>query len=481
MLSKDFFDLYNAIASKFSEILEDESLFFGLVNAEDGALISFLQKLYQDGVDTPKIDAMYDTDSRHSLDMADLDDAELYEDTGPWKITLSKDDIVKKLSDVADDTRLFFSQGAFFSFLEHLDPFQKDSHCYDSETRLFLVNGLDQPLGGENFYATGINSSFPDLETTLPSSDDVHNLVHVNTTESVRVCPRSISLNSTGSKFDDIPNLKRSIAKLLAACLLQELRTVDGIEKVTVKGSKKQIADLSNGSEKVSNELLDELNKAVIWVYEERSETRLQLIMDRLSLDMKDSDSYLVSLEKYLERALEQAKDSYAFVILDRKDDYHKEVRDLIKDMRTQADLYATKTRSLVGSLARDTLGILVFLSFSFMARAQRIEIEPLLTNNTMSLILNVMSIYLFVSILLQILVYMRDDYLTQLENQHWLKVLQNYTRTDDQQENFLEPIEKRRKTFRFAMYVIALLYLGLIYVVSNLQSILIVALGPTT
>lgn len=481
MLSKDFFDLYNSVAPKLFDISEDERLFFGLVNAEDRALISFLQKLDRDGIDTPKIDAMYDTRSQHSLNMVDLDDVEIYEGTSPWKITLSKANIAKKLSDVTDDTRLFFSKESFFSFIEQLYPFHKDNHCYDSDTRLFLVNGLEQSLGGENFYATGSNSSFPDLVTTLPSSDDVHNLVHVNTTESVRVCPRSISLNCAGSKLADIPDFKRSIAKLLAACLVQELKTVDGIEKVTVKGSKKQTADLSNGTEKISNELLEELNKAVIWVYEERSETRLQLIMDRLSLDMNDSDSYLASLEKYLERALEQAKDSYAFVILDRKDDYHKEVRDLIKDMRTQADLYATKTRSLVGSLARDTLGILVFLSFSFMARAQRIEIETLLTNNTMSLILNVMGIYLFVSILLQILVHMRDDYLTQLENKHWLKVLQNYTRTDDQQENFLEPIEKRRKTFRFAMLVIAILYLGLILVVSNLQSILAAALGPTT
>ncbi|TPE44166.1 hypothetical protein FJM67_16980 [Maribrevibacterium harenarium] len=480
MLSKDFFDLYNTIASKFSEILEDESLFFGQVNAEDGALISFLQTLDRDGIDTPKIVAMYDTSSQRSLDMADLDDAEMYEGTGPWMITLSKDDIAKKLSDVADDTCLFFNSECFLSFLECLEPFHKDNHTYDRRTRLFLVNGLDQPIGGENFYAIGTNSSFPDVETKLPSSDDVHNLVHVNTTESVRVCPRSISLSSAGSKLDNLPNLKRSIAKLLAVCLVQELKTVDGIEKVTVKGSKKQIAVLSNGTEKISNGLLDELNKAVIWVYEERSETRLQLIMDRLSLDMNDSDSYLESLGKYLERALEQAKDSYAFVILDRKDDYHKEVRDLIKDMRTQADLYATKTRSLVSSLARDTLGILVFLSFSFMARAQRIDIETLLTNNAMTLILSVMSVYLFVSITLQILVHMRDDCLTQQENTHWLKVLQNYTRTDDQQQNFLKPIEKRRKTFHFATLVIALLYLGLILIVCNLQSILTTVLSPS-
>ncbi|WP_369920779.1 hypothetical protein AB8E32_00360 [Marinomonas polaris] len=297
---------------------------------------------------------------------------------------------------------------------------------------------------------------------------------YINTSEPVRVCPRSISLNYAGSTLTNIPHLKRSIAKLLAACLVQELRTVDGAEQITVKGSKKQTAGLSSGTEDISDTLLEELNNAVMWVYEERSETRLQLIMDRLSLDMNDSDSYLASLEKYLGRALEQAKDSYAFVILDRKDDYHKEVRDLIKDMRAQADLYAIKTRSLVSSLARDTLGVLVFFSFSFMARAMKFDLETFQTNEVISLILKVIGVYLTVSLVLQLMVHLRDDHLTKQENEHWLKVLQNYTRTDDQQRNFLNPIKKRRKTFHYAMGVIILLYCLLIYIVLNLQCILI-------
>ncbi|MEL0638692.1 hypothetical protein V6259_18300 [Marinomonas sp. TI.3.20] len=473
MLSKDFFDLYNTISNRFSDISESEVLFSGLVELEDSELISFLQTLDRDGLDTPKIDVMYDTSSQHSLSIKDLDDPELYEDSAPWKVTLSKDNIAKKLSDLSGDTHLFLNIESFFSFLELLDPFQKDSHRYDSHTRLFLVNGLDKPMGGEHFYAVSTNSGFPNLEPKLPNSDDVHNLVHVNTTESVRVCPRSISLNSAGSELTNIPNLKRGVAKLLAACLVQELKTVEGIEKITVKGSKKQTVDLSSGMEDISDTFLDQLNNAVIWVYEERSETRLQLIMDRLSLDMNDTDSYLEALDRHLERALEQAKDSYAFVILDRKDDYHKEVRELIKDMRTQADLYATKTRALVGSLARDTLGILVFLSFSFMTRAQKFDMDVFLTNEVISLILSVIAIYLSISLALQVMVHLRDDGLTKQENDHWLKVLQNYTKTDDQRENFLKPIEKRRKTFHYAMGVIILLYCLLIYIVLNLQCFL--------
>ncbi|WP_369920778.1 hypothetical protein AB8E32_00350 [Marinomonas polaris] len=179
MLSKDFFDLYNSVSSKFFDVTEDETLFSGVVASEDSELIAFLLQLDAERLDTAKIDAMHDSDKPHELYIKDLDEPELYEDTGHWKITLSKDSIAQKLSDLADGVSLFLNKESFFSFLERLDPFQKDSHRYDNETRLFLVYGLDQPIGGEHFFAAGDNSSFLSLKANLPTSDDVHNLVHV--------------------------------------------------------------------------------------------------------------------------------------------------------------------------------------------------------------------------------------------------------------------------------------------------------------
>ncbi|WP_417560197.1 hypothetical protein [Marinomonas sp.] len=473
MLKNDFLTQYDLISDKLSQIDEDTSIYTAIVQDPSIEVVNFLKKIISLELDDPNIFVWYGSENSHKLEYDDLEDTDVCEGSSPWKITLNKINILEKLIDFTPKASLFLGEDSFFAFLEKLDPFNADSRQYDSQKQTFLVNGLKHSLGGEHFYATGINGRLPTFNAQLPSSDDVHNLVHVNTTKMIRVCPRSLSLNQSGANLSTLPNLKRNIAKLLAACLVQELRISESNEEITVKGSKKQTANLSNGVEKITEPFLKLLNDTVTWVYEERSETRLQLIMDRLSLDMNDTDSYLEALDRHLERALEQAKDSYTFVILDRKDDYHKEVRDLIKDMRTQADLYATKTRSLVSGLARDALGILVFFSFSFMARAQRIDIATLLTNSTMSLILHVISAYLAVSIILQLMVHLRDDHLTKTENTHWLKILQNYTKTDDQKQNFLQPIEARRTTFKVAMWIIGLLYLALIYVVYNLQSIL--------
>lgn len=473
MLKNDFLEQYNNISKWLSHSNETHTIYNAIIEEPNAEVVNFLKYIISAGFDDPNITIWHGTDSEHQIEYFELDEDDVCDQSAPWKITLNKKNIKDKIFELSENTYLFLDKGNFFYFLEHLDPFKTSTSSFDNKSHLFIVNGLEDTIGGEHFYAAGAVSNFPALQAKLPTSDEVHNLVHVNSTKPFRVCPRSFSLNHKKTNFTNIPNFKRSIAKLLAACLVQELRISDSSEEVTVKGSKKQTTSLSNNVEDITEDFLDELSQAVIWVYEERSETRLQLIMDRLSLDMNDTDSYLTALALHLKRALEQAKDSYAFVILDRKDDYHKEVRDLIKDMRTQADLYATKTRSLVSSLARDTLGVLVFFSFSFMARAQSLDVKTLLTSKVISLILIVIGIYLTVSLILQLAVHLRDDHLTKQENGHWLKVLQNYTRTDDQQENFLKPIKKRRKTFHYAMGVIIFLYCALIYAVLNLQCIL--------
>src|SRR5690606_14845571 len=109
---------------------------------------------------------------------------------------------------------------------------------------------------------------------------------------------------------------------------------------------------------------------------------RLKLLLDRLTLDLGTRSCYIESLHTHLAPALRQAQDSYGFVILDRKDAYVKEMREIMKDMKSQADLYAEKTRAITNALIRDFLGVLFIIALSFMGKFDRTNLHALLASH---------------------------------------------------------------------------------------------------
>jgi hypothetical protein len=218
--------------------------------------------------------------------------------------------------------------------------------------------------------------------------------------------------------------------------------------------------------------LCAKLIAAVEWVYEERAETRLRLVMDRLSIDVDASSTLVAGLQLHLANALQQAQDSYAFVILDRKDAYHKELRELMKDMKAQADLYAAKVRDLVASVTRDTLGVLVLVGFSFLGKFDSNNLRALLESAELQLLLRCLSIYLIVSFVMQWTTHWRDASLAYKESLRWLSVLQSYTSKSDSRSNFLDPLDARRRTLWIALSVSGAMYAALAVAVWNLPKI---------
>jgi hypothetical protein len=195
--------------------------------------------------------------------------------------------------------------------------------------------------------------------------------------------------------------------------------------------------------------------------------------MDRLSIDIEHGQTLLAGAEKYLAVALQQARDSYNFVILDRKDAYHKEVRELMKDMKSQADLYATKVRDLVNSLTRDILSVLVFIGFSFIGKFDQRNINALLESTELSLLVKFLAGYLVLSCVLQFSSHLRDANLAYQESLTWLDVLQHYSSRSDKQDRFLTPIDRRRVTLFVAMWIVGATYATLVLITWNLPFVI--------
>ena len=415
------------------------------------------------------------------LNAEDLNDANVYLGDD-WRVIIGKSGLqdLLKARDI-ESTVVFFSQDEFSKWLDTLDPLEntKTNAPDFSGPVTFRINGLAESFGGSMLWVLpfqgmpyGIN------ESSLPCSSDVHSLIHIVASKVITISPRSFDL-SWGEVGSDLGlKLLRISAPLLASCLVQEVKLVDNSYEVTLNGTKRLVLPLYVGEEQIDTEFIKLLSKAVTWVYSERAETRLKLIMDRLSIDIPADTSLVSGMQKFLEAALQQAKDSYAFVILERKDAYHKEMRELMKDMKSQSEIYSSKVRDLVSALTRDMLGVLVFIGFSFIGKFDKSKIQSLLASDELSLLLKFLVLYLILSCSLQIITHWRDAKLTFIESEKWLSVLQNYTSLEDSRERFIRPIEARKTTLWLAMWVSAVFYLLLSFLMWNLPFVITLLLN---
>lgn len=375
-----------------------------------------------------------------------------------------------------ENTLVFFSVNGLHQWLQAFDPFNPSSDSSSdltSKATTIRVHGLQSGFGGQLLWILPLDSGPPsDIPTApaLPTTEDVHKLIHVVTTsKAIRVSPQSFALTWGDIDTPEAVPLVTICAKVLSASIVQELRPLDEEYQVTIHGAKRVSLHLVNNASTMPSKALQLLMDAVVWVYEERSETRLKLVMDRLSLDV-DSESNIVSeLIKHLEEALQQAKDSYTFVILERKDAYHKEMRELLKDVRAQADLYASKVRDLVSALTRDMLGIFFFLGFSFVGRFDRLKLHDTLTSVEFSLLVKFLAGYLVISCALQLITHWQDAQLAFKETAKWRTALKNYTSRQENETLLLGPISVRRKVLWIAMGITALMYFMLAVVTWNL------------
>lgn len=395
-----------------------------------------------------------------------------------WRVVIGKRELAQKLSlRETEDCFLFLSVDGFTGWWSQVDPFVRASE-FDPDFQkevTFFVHGLDEAFGGPSLWILPlIPGARPrTVSRRLPEAETIHGLIHVQSERSLTVSPNGFALTWGVMDGPTAAAVVQKSAAVLAACLVQELKCVGGKYVVTIRGTKRLTTLLVAEGNTVSVELVTQLQQAVEWVYEERQETRLGLLMDRLSIDMQVSQSLLDGMNHFLVAALQQARDSYAFVILERKDAYHKEMREIMKDMKGQADLYASKVRDLVGALTRDILGVLVFVGFSFLGKFDPKNLSVLLGSSELALLLKFLAGYLLLSCGLQTAVHWRDSILSYAESSRWLSVLQHYTSRADNQEGFLNPIRKRRRTLMLAMAIAASIYIALAVLVWNLPQVL--------
>lgn len=343
-----------------------------------------------------------------SWDEVDFSSSQLCE----WSITVTDK---KKLLEAASaisidlDAMLFLSLDYFLKIwlpdVSGMIGGDLDTAFKTERPLKIFLHGLKAPFGGPKVAIIPTRSYEEPLpiewlaSTKLPQLDKILKQVHFVTGSAVMVSPEKFFL-TWGEKSPEISlYFDRAFATYALISLSQEFY---GWDKIVLKGKRKlEIPAFEKQPGSITNNEIDALTKCVEWCYAESDEeTRILLVVDRLSLDIKDGESLTKAIHLIAPSFIE-AKSRYKYVVLDRKKDYTKELSDIQKDLSGVVDKFVTASNQFVGSLLTDVLALAFVLTAGVVSR--RFIAEDALRSPEAVILFRSFAVYLAVAVSLRI------------------------------------------------------------------------------
>lgn len=394
-----------------------------------------------------------------------------------WRFSFNKDNFLNSEPFGNEDVKqvLFCSMESFNKWASgNIHPFSFDEKLFHGQKPLRIyVDGLREAFGGPRLAVCPIQSiELPKAwlgPLGLPSDPMLRTHIHVAAPFDARLEPAAFLLSWGAINSQAAEPFRRLCAINLAACLTQDFFDID---RVVLNGTKRlQLPLVQKNDIAPSANQLRELLKAVEWAFSENPETRVLLLVDRLSLDIPANDSLVAGICDSIETALDHARNKYRFVILERKNEYAKELASLQKDIRIHTDAFAEKVRGLLSGLLRDVLAALLLLGVGLFARFIK-DINVLNTAEA-GLLFKAFSIYFLISIFLQGFIQLRDISLSEKEILYWADITRNHMGKEEVKSHVDEAIKSRRINYYFQGGIIALVYVCLSLLSWNIQATL--------
>ncbi|MFP5080865.1 hypothetical protein [Pedobacter sp. JCM 36344] len=396
------------------------------------------------------------------------EDLELYEHSvvSSWTLDLNKLPMISKKDVDGWHYNLFLKKQHFQDWLSGGNLLTKKHPFNVLKSIRVLIDDLTGAFGGEMLqFLSPSQLVLPALTVReqavrsglkLPGSQALREYTHFITMEEIEVNPAVFLVFGPGPvKMKEI--LMYKACQVLSLYLLNEYYEND---KVVIDGIKRVVLKLDDGSAKVTEQFYFELLSLVSWVYEDRVSVRRKLFNERLSLDRDEQDCLLVALTKNITGASAQAKERYNFVITDRQDAYVKELKELLKDIRTQSELYSVKIRTLLSNFLRDLLAAIVLVGFTLFTKFT--DNEKLVNQDLLKYVFYGLAVYYLLSILMQSIVDIVDISVSKKEILYW----KNATKEQLPEKEFKDHIDKslkgRRTSLRIIYPIVALCYLGI-------------------
>lgn len=431
--------------------------FLTLKGEKKNITIEDFNKLYSFLLTANKPNALkikLDNDDISSDDLADfISNNTAY---NSWEINLNKSSLLS--NDLGKTSYFFVQHDKFIEWLSGLDPFSEENPFHKSSPLQIFVYGISQPILGQSFQILpfGHSAQTNTTQFKVPQATEVNKIVHSVSAKEIIINPSHFVFTSSSSETEIENKLYKLAALTLAASVVNEFYSV---ERITVDGIRRIEMKLFENTDIISKKEYQSLLKLVTWIYEEKTTTRQKLFSDRITLELDESKSFVFALSQHLENSLLQAEQRYNFVILERKDKYISELKDLLKDIRNQSDLYSQKIRTLLNNLLRDVLAAVVLVGFTLFTKfSDNIQLDKELL---LTYVFNGLALYYVASILFQAIVDFTDIYVSSKEILYW----KNATKELLPEKEFTKHIEnslKGRKRSLWIIYsLIALMYLS--------------------
>lgn len=383
-----------------------------------------------------------------------------------WQITLNK---VNLFSFKNYTITTFFDIQKFQEWIKNLDVFNQNSEILKYENlQIVLPTYDDEDIIGNNFIITNKLKKKLSLcdENELPDDLRIKEFVHLISQEPIVFSPKKLAFiqKENTNEFENI--LQTKYAETLLASIVH---IFNSREDVTIKGLKHFKIRLNNNLKPNTN-IVKTLEKAVEWVYEENTNTRLQLLADRLSFHKDNARSLMEIVIEHIEEAFTEAKDRYKFVVTEKSEEYTKDLRDLLKDTKEKTDKYSEKTRTVIHSLLRDILGSIFFLGLTAYSRFS--GNKEFIFSDDANIIFILLGSYFIISMLTQAAFNFWDIGLSQKEAHRWSANSMDYMTHETYDKYVTQPLKTRTVQFITVQIVVIVIYLLLAISTFNAQKL---------
>lgn len=463
-MTKNLFDILSELTSKSIETSEswNNLTLKGILNdTNDKELFIKLDTVVKSSHINKIINYQIDDEPLEDID-------ELYENLfldSKWKININK--IVNL--DITSNN-FFYDKLEFIKWAESLNPFNKENPINKYNNLHIVVNDLREPIIGFNFKITNYshNTSYEIPQVNLPDFEEIQKYVHILSKEKFEINPKSyLVLIAQYNKYSS-PFFKMAL-KSLSASISSEI--IDSNEIILRGVRKLNLEIIEDNHISFNTSFVEELRNTVEWIYEEKIDLRLKLFLERVTLDINYNNKYVNELVLINKTSLEQAKERYSFALFERKDQHQKELRELLKDLKTISDLYSTKTRTVLSNLLRDVLAGFFLIAISMFSKLE--SIEKIIDKPIVDYIFKSFAIYFILSILYQVLMDWFDICKTESEFNYWKNTSREYLSEDEFNKHKANTLEKRKKGTIIFYLSLLLTYLLIAYLTWNFISII--------
>lgn len=429
-ISSESSDTWNSLT--FKGILKDES--------HKNLFRELSVKIQAKSIDK-SISYQIDTSSFSSLD----DFIEDLLEGSNWKISINK------TSNIQDTSLNFFiDKREFKLWSKQLNAFNTENPFNKFNNLKIIVKGFNKKLIGENYVICNETEDIlkNQIASSLPNYENIKKHIHILAKDKFILLPINF-LILEGECNDDTLSFFKMSSITLAASLSSEIIDENNL---VLRGIRKIELEIYKNTTKLNLKFIEDLKNTVEWVYTDRPDLRLKFFLDRVTLDIDYNNDYVNELNRINNVSLIQAKERFSFAIFERKDQYYKELRELLKDLKVISDLYSSKARLVLSNLLRDVLAGFLLIGITLFSKLS--DINKVVDNPIIRYVFQAFSIYFVISIIYQSLFDFVDIAKTKKEFSYWKRTSREYISETEFKTHLNETISKR-EVFTYIFYVI--------------------------